>query len=82
VSGCRTPNVSFFINLSGRANDSPRRVRQIGKVNYSEQLAFQYLAKTRAMVADPAFTMVDWSTTIFMVSLAVLVFVCMLAASE
>jgi hypothetical protein len=57
-------------------------VRQIGNVNYSEQLAFRYLANTHALVSEPAFTMPDWSTTIFMLSLAVLVFVCMLTASE
>jgi hypothetical protein len=87
----------FFTNLSGRANDSRRGVRQSvngdtvrGKVarvvrhmmNYSEQVALQFLQKTHAWVTDPTFNLADWSATICILSLAVLVFVCSLAASE
>jgi hypothetical protein len=51
-------------------------------MNYSEQAALQFLNKTRLMVSDPAFNLADWSVTIFILSLAVLVFVCSLHVSE
>jgi hypothetical protein len=51
-------------------------------MNYSEQLAFQYLRKTQALTVDPTFNLADWSATILMLSLAVFVFVCMLTASD
>lgn len=45
-------------------------------MNHSEKLALEYVEKTRAMMSDPAYLLSDWSSTILIVAIALLVFVC------
>jgi hypothetical protein len=46
-------------------------------MNYSEKLALAYVEKTRDMMSDPAYLLADWSSTILIVAVALLLFVCM-----
>jgi hypothetical protein len=45
-------------------------------MNYSEKLALAYVEKTRDMMTDPGYLLSDWSSTILMVAVALLLFVC------
>lgn len=45
-------------------------------MNYSEKLALAYVEKTRSMMADPTYLLADWSSTILILAVALLVFVC------
>ena len=45
-------------------------------MNYSEKLALEYVEKTRVMMSDPSYLMADWSSTIMIIAVALLVFVC------
>lgn len=51
-------------------------------MNHSEYAALHFLRNTQALATDPTFNLADWSGTILIVSLAVLVFVCMLVGNE
>jgi hypothetical protein len=45
-------------------------------MNYSEKLALEYVEKTRVMMSDPSYLMSDWSSTILIIAVALLLFVC------
>jgi hypothetical protein len=45
-------------------------------MNHSEKLALEYVEKTRAMMLDPTYLVSDWSSTILIVAVALLLFVC------
>jgi hypothetical protein len=45
-------------------------------MNHSEKLALEYVEKTRAMMSDPAWLLSDWSSTILIIAVALLLFVC------
>lgn len=57
------------------SDDSAARTARL-TMNHSEKLALEYVEKTRAMMADPAYLTSDWSSTILIVAIALLVFVC------
>jgi hypothetical protein len=50
--------------------------RRTATMNYSEKLALEYVAKTRNMMSDPTYLLSDWSSTILIVAVALLLFVC------
>lgn len=45
-------------------------------MNYSEKLALAYVEKTRSMMSDPTYLLADWSSTILILAVALLLFVC------
>jgi hypothetical protein len=45
-------------------------------MNYSEKLALEYVEKTRVMMSDPVYLLSDWSSTIMILAVALLLFVC------
>jgi hypothetical protein len=49
---------------------------RIAIMNYSEKLALDYVEKTRVMMSDPTYLLADWSSTILIVAVALLLFVC------